>query len=155
MCLSVCWRMSVFLTFDIAVCPSVCLSFFSPLIYLFISKTFIFYFFYFYSYSSTYSYSLLFFIFSVILQARRKVTHKNALDDVSEQTGVAIISRGAYVPPGKKLEPGERRLFLLLEGNTDLQVRQAKLEILRLLDEETMRLGAAGNASSFGRYAVL
>ena len=91
----------------------------------------------------------------MLSQARRKVTHKNALDDVSEQTGVAIISRGSYVPPGKKLEVGERRLFLLIEGNTDLQVRQAKLEILRMLDEETMRLGASGSSSSFGRYAVL
>ena len=83
------------------------------------------------------------------------MTHKNALDDISEQTGVAIIARGSYIPPGKKLEIGERRLYLLLEGNTDLQVRQAKLEILRMLDEETLRLGASGNASSFGRYAVL
>lgn len=83
------------------------------------------------------------------------MTHKNALDDISERTGVAIISRGAYIPPGKKLEVGDRRLYLLLEGNTDLQVRQAKLEILRLLDEETLRLGASGSASSFGRYAVL
>ena len=77
------------------------------------------------------------------------------MDDISEQTGVAIISRGSYVPPGKKLEVGERRLFLLIEGSTDLQVRQAKLEILRMLDEETLRIGASGNASSFGRYAVL
>ena len=83
------------------------------------------------------------------------MTHKNSLFDISEQTGVAIISRGEHVPAGKKLETGQRRLHLLIEGNTELQVRQAKLEILRMLDEETLRLGASGNASSFGRYAVL
>jgi hypothetical protein len=91
----------------------------------------------------------------VIFQARRKVTHKNALFDISVQTGVAIKSRGAHIPAGKKLEVGQRRLHLLIEGSTELQVRQAKQEILRMLDEETLRLGASGNASSFGRYAVL
>jgi hypothetical protein len=97
----------------------------------------------------------IFLHFSLNSQARRKVTHKNALFDISVQTGVAIISRGAHVPAGKKLEVGQRRLHLLIEGSTELQVRQAKQEILRMLDEETLRLGASGNASSFGRYAVL
>jgi hypothetical protein len=48
-------------------------------------------------------------------QARRKVTNKNNLDEITDQTSVAIISRGSYQLPGKKLEPGERRLYLLLE----------------------------------------
>ena len=39
------------------------------------------------------------------------------MDDVCEQTGVAIIARGSYQPPNKKLEEGERRLYLLIEGD--------------------------------------
>jgi len=78
------------------------------------------------------------------------------LDDVAERTGgVAIISRGSYVPPGKKLEPGDRKLYLLIEGSNDMQVRQAKLELQRLLDEETSRLGAAVQSGYGGRYSVV
>jgi ATP-dependent RNA helicase DDX46/PRP5 len=75
---------------------------------------------------------------------------------VTERTGVAIISRGSYIAPGKKPELGERRLHLLIEASTEIQVKQARLEIQRLLDEETMRLGASmGAGGSFGRYSVL
>jgi ATP-dependent RNA helicase DDX46/PRP5 len=76
------------------------------------------------------------------------------LDDVIERTGVAIISRGSFVPPGRKLEVGERKLFLLIEGPTEMQVRQAKMEITRMLEEETLRIGASGQ-TSFGRYSVI
>lgn len=69
---------------------------------------------------------------------------------------MAIISRGSYIPPGKKPEIGDRRLHLLIEGSSDLAVKQAKLEIQRMLEEETMRLGASGALlSTGGRYSVL
>lgn len=73
-------------------------------------------------------------------------------------TGVAIISRGSYVPPGRKMEPGEVKLYLFIEAPSELQVKQAKLEIQRLLDEEALRvsnqIGGMAN-SSYGRYSVL
>jgi ATP-dependent RNA helicase DDX46/PRP5 len=77
------------------------------------------------------------------------------LDDITETTGVAIISRGSFVPPGKKLEPGERKLYLLIEGSDEMQVRQARNEIVRLLEEETLKLGASAGGGSFGRYSVI
>ena len=67
---------------------------------------------------------------------------------------MAIISRGSYVPPGRKLEAGERKLFLLIEGPTEMQVRQARLEITRMLEEETIKIGASAQ-TSFGRYSVV
>jgi ATP-dependent RNA helicase DDX46/PRP5 len=72
-------------------------------------------------------------------------------------TGVAIISRGTYIPPGKKPEAGEVKLYLFIEGPSDLQVKQGKLELQRLLDEEAMKLGSqmGGGGSSYGRYSVL
>lgn len=86
------------------------------------------------------------------VQARKKVTHRLCLDDIAERTGVNVISRGAYMEPGKPLKLGERKLYLLLEGTSEMQVKQAKLEILRVLDEETLKLGAS---ISMGRYAVV
>ena len=89
-------------------------------------------------------------------QARRKATVRSVLDQVTDMTGTNVISRGSYIPPGKKPEGGERKLFLLIEGPTDLQVKQCKLELTRLLEEETMKLGASSSVSaSAGRYSVL
>lgn len=96
------------------------------------------------------------------IQARRKVTNKNALDDITEKTGVAVISRGSFVPPGKNPEPGEKKLFLLIEGRSELSVRQAKLDIQRALEEETLRIagatqagGGGGGMGGGGRYSVV
>jgi hypothetical protein len=85
------------------------------------------------------------------------VTNRNALDDINERTGVAIVSRGVFVDPSKKiLAPGERRLHLLIEGRDEMSVRQAKLELQRNLEEETIKMGLAGkNMPSTGRYSVL
>ncbi len=92
---------------------------------------------------------------SCSLQARRKVTQRNSIEEITDRTGVAIISRGVFVPAGKKLEPGERKLHLLIEGKDDMSVRQAKLEIQRMLEEETIRIGAANVAGPSGRYSVI
>ena len=57
-----------------------------------------------------------------------------------------------YIPAGKKPEIGERRLYLLIEGPTEISVKQAKLELQKVMDEETLRVGAP---TSFGRYSVI
>ena len=93
----------------------------------------------------------------ISLQARRKVTQRAFMEEIIDRTGVAVISRGSYVPPGKKLEPGERKLYLLIEGSSEMQVKFAKLEIQKALEEETMRLSGsmAVGAGVAGRYSVL
>lgn len=68
---------------------------------------------------------------------------------------MAIISRGNYVPPGKALGVGERKLHLLIEGSSDMNVRQARLEIQRVLEEETIRIGTQQVAGGAGRYSIL
>lgn len=83
------------------------------------------------------------------------MTNRSVIDEIVDRTGVAIISRGAYMPPGKKLEAGERRLHLLIEGSAEMSVKQARLEIQRLLDEETIRISMSGNLATTGRYSVL
>ncbi len=47
-------------------------------------------------------------------KARWKITHRETIDDISEKFGVAIISRGVYLAPGKKLGPNEKKLWVFL-----------------------------------------
>jgi hypothetical protein len=42
--------------------------------------------------------------------------------------------------------------YILIEGKTEMAVRQAKRELQRVLDEETLRVGAR---PQFGRYSVV
>lgn len=42
--------------------------------------------------------------------------------------------------------------YILIEGKTELAVRQAKRELQRILDEETLRVGVR---PQFGRYSVV
>lgn len=76
------------------------------------------------------------------------------MDEICDRAGVAVISRGVYVPEGKKPAPGERKLHLLIEGSSEMSVRQAKLEILKALEDETIRISASGAFASAGRYSV-
>lgn len=66
--------------------------------------------------------------------------------------GVSIIDRGTYIPPTKKNDSGERKLYLLIEGKDEISVKQVKLELQRLLEEETMRVGTSVTT---GRYNVI
>jgi ATP-dependent RNA helicase DDX46/PRP5 len=90
-------------------------------------------------------------------QARRKISIRSTIEDITDRTGVAVISRGIFIPPGKKIDTigGERRLHLVIEGTNEMSVRQAKLEIQKILDDETIRLSNSGNVASMGRYSVL
>ena len=46
-------------------------------------------------------------------QARWRVTQKEASDSVAELTGAAVITRGSYIPAGRKPNPSERKLYLV------------------------------------------
>lgn len=84
-------------------------------------------------------------------KARWKITHRETIDDVSEKFEVAIISRGNYVAPGKKPGPNEKKLYLSIEGHSDLAVSGARRELTRILNEETMRVGLDPSS----RYSVI
>lgn len=45
--------------------------------------------------------------------ARWKVTQKEASDSVAELTGAAVITRGSFIPAGRKPNPSERKLYLV------------------------------------------
>lgn len=87
--------------------------------------------------------------------ARWKVTHKDALGQISEWTGAAITTRGQYFPPGKVPAPGERKLFLFIEGPTEASVKKAKAEVKRILEESTSAAIQLPGPAQPGKYSVL
>jgi len=85
--------------------------------------------------------------------ARWKVTHKDSLNKISEFTGAAITTKGQYYAPGKRVPPGERRLFLLIEGPTERCVKEAKNEIKSIIEEVVSKQALPGGFS-VGKYKV-
>eukprot|EP00871_Galdieria_phlegrea_P004588 jgi/Galph1/512/GphlegSOOS_G5160.1 len=86
--------------------------------------------------------------------ARWKVTHKDALLAVEEWTGCAITTKGQYYPPGRNPPPGERKLYLLIEGPDELSVRKASKDI-RIQLEEAAAQARPDEKPSYGKYSVL
>ncbi|KAK9056131.1 hypothetical protein SSX86_027220 [Deinandra increscens subsp. villosa] len=82
--------------------------------------------------------------------ARWKVTHKETLGPIAEWTGAAITTRGQYVQPGRIPAPGERKLYLFIEGATEQSVKRAKAELKRVLEDITTQ--ALSLPTTQGRY---
>ncbi|KAG6501610.1 hypothetical protein ZIOFF_041493 [Zingiber officinale] len=87
--------------------------------------------------------------------ARWKITHKETLWPISEWTGAAITTRGQYFPPGKIPGPGERKLYLFIEGPTESSVKKAKAEVKRVLEDYTAQALNLSGASQPGKYSVI
>eukprot|EP00955_Chlamydomonas_euryale_P053852 355627-Chlamydomonas_euryale.AAC.8 len=85
--------------------------------------------------------------------ARWKVMHRETINDIAELTGCALITKGVYVPPGKQPPPGERKIFLLIEGKTEQAVKRAKQELKRIIEEATEKT-MRRDAPAAGRYVV-
>lgn len=87
--------------------------------------------------------------------ARWKVTHKETLGPISEWTGAAVTTRGQFYPPGKIPGPGERKLYLFIEGPTESSVKKAKAEVKRVLEDYTSQSLSLPGSGQPGRYSVL
>ncbi|XP_022765162.1 DEAD-box ATP-dependent RNA helicase 42 [Durio zibethinus] len=87
--------------------------------------------------------------------ARWKVTHKETLGPISEWTGAAITTRGQFFPPGRIPGPGERKLYLFIEGPTELSVKRAKAELKRVLEDISHQSLQLPGGTQPGRYQVL
>jgi len=83
--------------------------------------------------------------------ARWKCTHKDSMAPIIEFHEVCITTRGSWYAAGRNAPPGERKLYLLIEGADEKKVAAAKREVRRMLEET-----AAGvkEPTSFGRYSV-
>lgn len=73
-------------------------------------------------------------------QARWRVTSKEAIATISEFSEAGITVRGTYFPAGKEPGPGERKLYLAIEGMTEMAVAKAKAEIYRLIKDEMAKV---------------
>lgn len=93
-------------------------------------------------------------------QARWRVTSKEALAQISEYSESGITVRGTYIAPGAKLGltpdgKEERKLYLAIEGTSELSVKKARDEIIRLIKEEIVKLQNSYQPVNKARYKVI
>lgn len=102
--------------------------------------------------------------------ARAKALRQETIQNIAEWFGCGVINTGIYVPLGRKPPAGERPLTLVIEGESEINVRRARAELRRLLDEATEAVdaerfslesalaggnGMAGSGSAGGALAEL
>ncbi|KAI0870740.1 hypothetical protein GGS24DRAFT_504496 [Hypoxylon argillaceum] len=89
-------------------------------------------------------------------KARWAVTNRTNVAKILEATGTSITTKGNFYPAGKEVQPGqEPKLYILVEGDTELVVANAMAELTRLLKEGTIAAADADNRAPIGgRYTV-
>ncbi|KAK8125537.1 uncharacterized protein PG998_001296 [Apiospora kogelbergensis] len=90
-------------------------------------------------------------------KARWAVTNRTNVAKILEATGTSITTKGTYYAAGKEVPPGaEPKLYILVEGDTELVVANAMNELTRLLKEGTVAAAdAESRAPASGRYNVV
>lgn len=86
-------------------------------------------------------------------KARWRVTNKEQISQITEISGAAITTRGTFFGPGRLPGPGERKLYLFIEGDNQLVIDKAKAEIKRILTEAT--IATIESEGSGSRYHVV
>ncbi len=87
-------------------------------------------------------------------QARWKVTQKETTSRLQDEFQTAVTLKGQYIESGKTPSEGERKLYLHLEAQSSQILLKCVAEIKRLLNEETLRVGARSIGGG-GRYSVM
>lgn len=87
-------------------------------------------------------------------EARWKVTQKETTSRLQDEFQTAVTLKGEYFGPGREPEEGQRRLYLHLEATSERILANCVVEIRRLLNEETLRVGARGLSGSSHKYSV-
>lgn len=89
-------------------------------------------------------------------KARWAVTNRTNIARIIDLTGTSITNKGNWYPPGKPVPPGETKLYILIEGETQISVDRALYELKRLLTEGTVSaLENEIRSGVTGRYSVL
>jgi ATP-dependent RNA helicase DDX46/PRP5 len=90
-------------------------------------------------------------------KARWAVTNRTNVAKILEATGTSITTKGSFYPTGKEVPAGgDPKLYILVEGDTEVVVTNAMRELMRLLKEGTMAAAdAEGRAPASGRYNVV
>ncbi|KAL8390859.1 hypothetical protein RB595_009771 [Gaeumannomyces hyphopodioides] len=89
-------------------------------------------------------------------KARWAVTNRTNVAKILDATGTSITTKGTYYAPGKEPAPGaDPKLYILIEGDTELVVGNALSELTRLLREGTIAAAdAESRAPASGRYTI-
>jgi ATP-dependent RNA helicase DDX46/PRP5 len=89
-------------------------------------------------------------------KARWAVTNRTNVAKILEATGTSITTKGTFYPAGKEPAPGaDPKLYILIEGDTEVVVGNALAEMTRLLKEGTIAAADADNrAPASGRYTI-
>ena len=76
---------------------------------------------------------------------------------ILEATGTSITTKGTYYAAGKEPGTGENaKLYILVEGDTEVVVTNAMRELMRLLKEGTAAaMDSEARAPTTGRYNVV
>mmetsp|Transcript_18684 Transcript_18684/g.28953 ORF Transcript_18684/g.28953 Transcript_18684/m.28953 type:complete len:488 (-) Transcript_18684:51-1514(-) len=89
-------------------------------------------------------------------EARWKVTQKETTSRLQDEFQTAVTLKGEYFGPGRQPGEGERKLYLHLEATSERVLKNCVVEIRRLLNEETLRVGARSSSNSGShKYNVL
>lgn len=90
-------------------------------------------------------------------KARWAVTNRTNVAKILDSTGTSITSKGIFYKEGNEPGPGdEPKLYILVEGDTEVAVQAAMRELSRHLTEGTIQAQAAEAAGGGGgRYRVV
>ncbi|KAF2761871.1 P-loop containing nucleoside triphosphate hydrolase protein [Pseudovirgaria hyperparasitica] len=90
-------------------------------------------------------------------KARWAVTNRTNVAKILDATGTSITTKGNFYAAGKEPEEGEApKLYILIEGDTEMQVKGAVAELDRLLKEGTIAAATTAlRAPASGRYSVV
>ncbi|PNY25970.1 Pre-mRNA-processing ATP-dependent RNA helicase PRP5 [Tolypocladium capitatum] len=89
-------------------------------------------------------------------KARWAVTNRTNVAKILDSTGTSITTKGTFYAAGKEVPPnGDAKLYILIEGDTEVAVSSALTEMTRLLREATIAAADADSrAPASGRYMV-
>jgi len=89
-------------------------------------------------------------------KARWAVTNRTNVAKILEATGTSITTKGTFYALGKEPPPGaEPKLYILVEGDTEVVVSSALTELTRLLKEGTVAAQQTeSRGPTRGRYTI-
>lgn len=89
-------------------------------------------------------------------KARWAVTNRTNVAKILEATGTSITTKGSFYAAGKSPEAGQdAKLYILVEGDTEVVVTNAMRELMRLLKEGTVASMNSDNSRVGGKYDVV
>ena len=87
------------------------------------------------------------------LNARIAGMKKENVKYISDVNNVDIIIKGVYIEPGKKLQPGQKRLCMFIKGQQQSNVNNAYRDLKRQFDENAL-IYYTTNANYLHKYNI-